>query len=622
MKNATIILLFFLCFCATAFAQNLQEFSVVNFEEKPFGIAARDESYRIVDGNGDLFSIIKLVAATPEDDLRAYSFDFGLCESRVKIFDGEVWVYVQRNAMRATIKRDGFKTVKYELPVTVQPGQVFEMTLQAAPRIAKKRILLFEVSPADSKAQITYKAEGEKEYKVFGDGVIDEGGMLSMRLELGTYYYRIISKNYHLSEGRIELDDAPQKYTEKVPLRPNYGTLTLKAAAGTDIYIDGEKVGTGQWSGILSPGNYNVECQLRAHKNSIKTVRVNEGDKLTVQLDAPTPITGTLSLQSSPLGATVAIDGKECGTTPEDFAGLLIGAHKITVSKSGYKSVSVDIEIKEAETTEQSVTLEKEQTTDKYYSKGLSAYNTGNYSDAVKWYQKAANRGVAIAQYSLGVCYSSGLGVSQSYPDAVIWFRKSAEQGYAEAQYNLGACYYNGKGVSQSYSSAVEWFRKAAEQGHAEAQYNLGACYEKGQGVSQSYFDAVKWYRKAAEQGDAKAQRKLGVCYYNGQGVSQSYSDAVEWFRQAAEQGSADAQLNLGICYYNGIGISQSYSDAVAWFRKAAEMGYAQAQYNLGVCYEKGEGVSQSHSNAVEWFRKAAEHGDVDAKKALTRLGY
>ncbi len=359
MKNATIILLFFLCFCATAFAQNLQEFSVVSFEEKPFDNAARDERYKIKDDNGALFSIIKLVAATPGDDLRAYSFDFGLCESRVKIFDGEVWVYVQRNAMHATIKRDGFKTVKYELPVTVQPGQVFEMTLQASPRIAKKRILLFEVSPADSKAQITYKAEGEKEYKVFGDGVIDEGGMLSMRLELGTYYYRIISKNYHLSEGRIELDDAPQKHIEKVTLRPNYGTLTLKVAAGADIYIDGEKVGTGQWSGILSPGNYNVECQLRAHKNSIKTVRVNEGDKLTVQFDAPTPIIGTLSLQSSPLGATVAIDGKECGTTPEDFAGLLIGTHKITLSKSGYKSVSVDVEIKESETTEQSVTLEK-----------------------------------------------------------------------------------------------------------------------------------------------------------------------------------------------------------------------------------------------------------------------
>lgn len=359
MRKVTAILLLFICSCATAFAQDLQEFSVVGFEEKPFDTAARDGNYRLVDGNGELFAIIKLVSATPDDDMSAYTFDFGLCEGRRKYVDGEVWWYVQRNAMRATIKRDGFKTVKYELPVTVQPGQVFEVTLQATPRVTKKRMLLLEVSPADSKAQITYKAEGEKEYKVFGDGVIDEGGMLSMRLELGTYYYRIISKNYHLSEGRVELGDAPQKYIEKVTLRPNYGTLTLKAAAGADIYIDGEKVGTGQWSGILSPGNYNVECQLTAHKNSIKTIKVCEGDNQTVQFDAPTPITGTLSLQSSPLGATVTIDGKECGTTPEDFAGLLIGAHKVTVSKSGYKTVTVDVDVKENEVVEQKIVLEK-----------------------------------------------------------------------------------------------------------------------------------------------------------------------------------------------------------------------------------------------------------------------
>ena len=359
MKKITTILLFFLCFCAVTFAQDLQEFSVVKFEEKPFDTSGKDERYKLQDGNGELFSIIKLLAATPDDDLSAYSLDFGYCEGRKKVVNGEVWWYVQRNAMRATIQREGFKQVKYELNATVQPGKVYEMTLQATPRVAKKRMLLFEVSPADSRAQVTYKAEGESDYKVFGDGMVDDGGMVADRLELGVYHYRIISKNYHPSEGRIELYDAPQKHTEKVTLRPNYGTLTLKAAAGAGIYIDGEKVGTGQWSGILSPGNYNVECQFPAHKNTVKTITVNEGDNLTVQLDAPTPITGTLSLKSSPLGATVTIDGKELGTTPEDFAGLLIGAHKVTVSKSGYKTVAVDVEIKEGEVVEHSVTLEK-----------------------------------------------------------------------------------------------------------------------------------------------------------------------------------------------------------------------------------------------------------------------
>ena len=129
-------------------AQQGETFSVVGFTEKPFDTAAKDERYKIIDGNGDLFSIIKLVSVNDGDDLRSYFLEFGnYCEGRREIVDGEVWWYVQRNAMRATIKRDGFKTVKYELPVTVQPGQVFEVTLQATPRVTKKRMLLFEVSP-------------------------------------------------------------------------------------------------------------------------------------------------------------------------------------------------------------------------------------------------------------------------------------------------------------------------------------------------------------------------------------------------------------------------------------------------------------------------------------------
>ena len=104
-------MLFIFYFCAATVAQNLSEFTVVSFEEKPFDTAARDERYRIVDGNAQLFSIIKLVSNNPNDNLLAYSFDFGLLESRIKEVDGDVWVYVQRNAMHVTIKREGYKPV-------------------------------------------------------------------------------------------------------------------------------------------------------------------------------------------------------------------------------------------------------------------------------------------------------------------------------------------------------------------------------------------------------------------------------------------------------------------------------------------------------------------------------
>ena len=253
-----------------------------------------------------------------------------------------------------------------------------------------------------------------------------------------------------------------------------------------------------------------------------------------------------------------------------------------------------------------------------HYMKGREVVQ--NYEEAVKWYRKAADQGDADAQRNLGLCYDQGQGVVQSFEEAVEWYRKAAEQGNAGAQFNLGFCYYHGQGVIQNYEKAVEWYRKAAEQGNAGAQFCLGFCYKQGQGIIQSYEKAIEWYRKAADQGNARAQFNLGFCYDQGQGVIQSYETAVEWFKKAAEQGHAMAQCNLGICYYQGKGVIQSYEKAVEWYRKAAEQGYAKAQYRLGECYVKGLGVAANHSIAQSWLEQAAEQGNVEAKKMLEQL--
>ena len=49
--------------------------------------------------------------------------------------------------------------------------------------------------------------------------------------------------------------------------------------------------------------------------------------------------------------------------------------------------------------------------------------------------------GCAPAQNNLGVCYESGAGVPKDTAQAVVWYRKAAEQGLARAQCNLGICY-------------------------------------------------------------------------------------------------------------------------------------------------------------------------------------
>ena len=165
--------------------------------------------------------------------------------------------------------------------------------------------------------------------------------------------------------------------------------------------------------------------------------------------------------------------------------------------------------------------------------------------------------------------YRDGQGVKQDDTEAVAWFNKAADQGHAVAQYNLGAMYESRRGIVRDDALAVERYRKAIEQG--ETYYHTSEDAE-----------AVAWYKRAADQGYAAAQNRLGVMYDEGLSVLKNDYQAVAWYRKAANQGYAYAQYNLCTAYSSGKGGVQDYALAVAWCQKAADQGLAEAKTQLG----------------------------------------
>ena len=104
-----------------------------------------------------------------------------------------------------------------------------------------------------------------------------------------------------------------------------------------------------------------------------------------------------------------------------------------------------------------------------------------------------------------------GKGAPRNYAEALKWYRKTAEQGLAKGQLNLGSMYEEGKGVAQDYTEALTWYRRAAEQGLAEAQCNLGMMYYYGLGVPQERIYSYMWFEIGATFGSdrAKSSRDL-----------------------------------------------------------------------------------------------------------------
>jgi TPR repeat protein len=90
--------------------------------------------------------------------------------------------------------------------------------------------------------------------------------------------------------------------------------------------------------------------------------------------------------------------------------------------------------------------------------------------------------GFGPAEFELGKMYFHGTGMPQDLPEAIKWFRKAAEHGVASAQNQLGFAYAHGQGVRQDYFQAEKWYRLAAENGSPEGQHNLTVILALGRG--------------------------------------------------------------------------------------------------------------------------------------------
>jgi TPR repeat protein len=242
------------------------------------------------------------------------------------------------------------------------------------------------------------------------------------------------------------------------------------------------------------------------------------------------------------------------------------------------------------------------------WSRKVTHFNEAlNGKEALAELRARAEAGNATSEYQLGgALYTGQLGLTTNYTEAAKWFRKAAEQNHPDAQLNLGIMCYQGQDTAKDYLEAVKWFRSAAEQNSADAQYNLGVCYGQGQGVVKDDSESVRWFAKAAEQGVATAQYCLGFCYAMGRGVAKDFIQAAKWYRKAAEHGDAAAQRDLGRCYATGVGIAKNEAESVKWYRKSASQNDAGGQNALAWCLATSDDPAiRDGSNAVVFAEKA-----------------
>ena len=236
-----------------------------------------------------------------------------------------------------------------------------------------------------------------------------------------------------------------------------------------------------------------------------------------------------------------------------------------------------------------------------------------NDAEGLRWLESSAEGGYWRSMAKLGDIYID----KKNYSEAFKWYKKAANLNYGYAQGWTGNLLDWKGDLPKDYFKANEWYRKAAEQDVDFALNNLGCNYCAGQGCEVDYTKAAKLFEKGANLGNAYAANELGKLYRSGSGVTQDYQKALQWFEKAANGGNGNAACTIGYFYFKGLGVNIDNEKEFWWMKRSAELGDAMGMYNTGNCYYAGRGTPCDCDAAKYWWKKAAELGNQDAKDAL-----
>lgn len=344
MKKTCFLFLLLLC-GVVAIAQ---DFEIVSVESLPADMSAREDMK--TDHNDRQCALLRVATQNIAPNQReSFSFvpDLGSEVVERATRDGEIWLWVSPGLKYLRIKHREWG--QYELRLLdyvsrVEPLHTYKVTIKGTLLMAlqeqnnnspTQQYLVFQLSPTNAMLEV----DGQL-WEVAPDGT-------AMKfVNFGTYSYRVQAPNYLPETGKVTVDDPKNTKTVDVNLKSDFVEVTLKVDADAEIWVNNEKKGTRTWTGNLGKGNYKIECKQAGHETSMIAKEITaDMNGQTIDLPRPTPIYGSLNIESTPNFATIYIDGEMVGETPKYIKEILVGEHTLKLTKEGYEDYAKIIEI-------------------------------------------------------------------------------------------------------------------------------------------------------------------------------------------------------------------------------------------------------------------------------------
>ncbi len=180
-------------------------------------------------------------------------------------------------------------------------------------------------------------------------------------LEAGNYELSVVAKRYLPEVQMVEIQGMGVGQSVEVALHPGWGTLVIESEPeGVDVLLDGEVIGQTPLRAEPMGGEYDLELRKDGWKPIFDNVKIEPDVTLKMPQLKLQKVDGKLVLASEPSGARVMLNGKFRGDTPVSLTLVSENDHQLSISKSGYVTVSRSIRVGPSEEKSVDIQLKPE----------------------------------------------------------------------------------------------------------------------------------------------------------------------------------------------------------------------------------------------------------------------
>ena len=168
--------------------------------------------------------------------------------------------------------------------------------------------------------------------------------------------FRDFSEEVEVKDGQTTVVDAD--------LDANFGIISVTAApSDSDIFIDGEKAGTGRVTTNVAVGEHAIKVtnKDRTFRPVEKKVAVALKERITREITLDQMV-GSLMVFSEPAGGELSLDGRKVGTLPQKLKDLVVGPHTLRVEKKGFTPTQEVVVVTDGELKKVKVALTQKAT--------------------------------------------------------------------------------------------------------------------------------------------------------------------------------------------------------------------------------------------------------------------